>query len=1399
MGSDHVNSEQVTVVEPPFSPPKKQLSGRSLHSIFILALLLLMVIPASADLDILVIGSSRSYSEGGESGSVHEKAFNPTLVADKLRDILDGDAAVGETVNVVVEDIYKNKTLDTALGGGGDIYAFNYRCYSLAQYYMWPEGQDGRLKNLRGENGTNWDYIILMSDPYLLANMPGIYAEGVNLLANEIEKGSAKTVLLAQWPENTSTFSATQFNEIVYRVGRSAHLTVAPSGKAWSSLSPQDTSSQHPTPDGSYLAAASLYSSIFDRNAETSSYSYNDTIANHAFTTVQANASTPQYTGEFSTETAFSMKYVSKRHIQFNETGSSSENGIYNKLKTAMDRCKVTYTRYKAPSTWPAGVAPVDFNLGRGNSWFEAEKQYKIDSNDYDRSYGFPMGDHSDSAAVTMLYGIDKRYYGSGYNDGTDLGIGYDMTRQGEVSSDVRCIPIRMMWAKIHQARPLLEPNRDAWHMSHYLDEASSTFTYTLLSGRCPVGDEPATVDSSDWYLWLGRKIGYETAWRMSHVQTRVPGFKVQPSASSATSVTPSSGETLKVRFMYKPESTVTVTVAVDTPTAAIVSPSVLTFSPDNYSVEQSVSIIGLPGSTTNEDFNVVFTTLSDDEVYNGLGDSWLYTNNRPTSQSLTTVHHGVTSQDLVLDQEASLSLNSGVSNMTPANTTIVGPSHGSITWSGNQPVYTPDSGYLGVDSFAYYVLDGNTLTDGTINLYITPTQLEVKAKGYAILSGDLTPSTQDGTDLGAIEAAGNGTLLQTFTVTNHSATNTLNFTHAPTKVYLEGASAGQFTLTQDLSGSLAPGQSGFFQISFDPSISGIHDATVKIESDASPQSTHFHTIRGIGVGFPGVSIQTPSAISNTSATLEGTLDAGGSAEVTIFWGTTDGGETPAAWEYSQTITVATSAFSVDISNLSSVTTYHYRYLATNAFGESWAGDAATTVTTTSTAPVFTSLVLPPAQLNHSYNVSLINLGILIDTDLPADTLIFTKISGPTWLNLQADGMISGTPGFDALSAGTVSLTVKVDDSYGHSTQAVLSMSISKTDPDLLLWYKLDETSGTTAEDSSGNNYDGSLIGGLSWISGHTNGSIDINAAGRIDIPAAALSGLDAEVTIAFWAKGDIGLSSNSIFMADNSSGDPVMKIRLPLSGKVYWDTGGSSLDRVTKAKAVEDFSGRWTHWAFTKNATNGKQTIYMDGTQIASSSNKTESLSGTIIASLGSETDGDKSYNGVIDDFRIYQRELNSQEVADIHGGPVQFSDWWLTNFSSGQQASIIVSPMEDDPDLDGVPNLIEYAFGTDPHVFQPAPSGNQETLSEISGWSTTFDRFASRADINLYLERSHNLQPGSWQVVAESVAGAAVSAQNGAQVESATGSEPETVKIFVPYAPEETSQFFRWKATNP
>lgn len=669
-----------------------------------------------ADMNILVVGSTHSYSDTNEFGVIPEKPFNPANISRELALILSNDRELGQGVNVVFDDIFKTKDLKVRYSKGSTL-DFVSHCYSLAQHFMWPEGKEERLANLRGELDIAWDYVVIMADPYILANFPGMYAEGIKLLTAEIKKGTAEAILLAQWPEPNSSFSAGDFNEVVYRIADTANLRVAPAGKAWDSLVAKDSSMDHPTPNGAYLAAASIYSTLFTQSASASNYTYDDSLANHAYDVIQSNLNEAQYDGVYADITTFQMKYVKKRTLSYLETGTSTENGIAGAITRSVNAFGVNYDN---------NVSHWDFNYGRGNDWWEDNKDYEVNPEKYDRSYGFPMHHYGiPSANKTLPYGIDKHYYNNGYSlqyeDGTDLGIAYNMIRPGTrelgLPLDVRAIPIRLMWLKMREVYPELNALGDPTHMGRHLDDATAAFMITLLTGRCPIIDEPAERGSTAWLQWLGHKIGYETAWQMSHLSTRAPGFKVSPSSWKIKTVSPNRSETLSVRFMLEPNTAVNVAVSVSDLSTALVSPKTLTFTPENHDAPQKVRVIGLPGANPRETVSVNFLTESEDLINDGLSDSWEYTNQRPADEVFEIIEQSDSAINAIADEISVINL--GIDTSQRNNTITTEPFNGQLTWDGNKLLYTPNPGFIGSDSFAFAVAIDGKIHRGHITIKV--------------------------------------------------------------------------------------------------------------------------------------------------------------------------------------------------------------------------------------------------------------------------------------------------------------------------------------------------------------------------------------------------------------------------------------------------------------------------------------------------------------------------------------------------------------------------------------------------------------------------------------------------------------------------------------------------------
>jgi hypothetical protein len=508
--------------------------------------------PVSAKtVNILLIGSTRRFASDATVAPLDWKANGNQVSA-----ILKRELKIAGQANITFEDIYRSKAVDTAMGQNGTESSMTYHAHSLAQWFFWPEGRDERLANLRGQGKTAWDYVVLAGDPYLIAHMPGVYAEGVTLIADEVAKSNAKLVLIASWSGGTA---ASQMEHVVSRVATSGGFQVVPGN-----IATQAARAAKAAPKGDH---------------------------------------------------PFAMNPLDKPLITYHHTGSSSEKGIEQSLRAAASRGGATVKKV-APAE---GQPKVDFNYGRGNSAFEKDKQYKVAPDLYSRAYGFPMQDHSKTATTSMLYGIDRRP-----DDGTDLGIAHDMIRQDELKQGVRAVPIRLLWAKLNDAAPGGSPMGDRWHMHRDLLDATGTYLFTTVSGRTPLGDKPSDGDAKAMRSWTAHRIGYETAWRMSHLQTRVPGFVVRP-RDGTRHVSADEPDSLEVKFHYPPTHPVAVTIATSEPGAAQVTPTQLIFTPQNHATAQTVAICG-PALSQSTPVKITFTTVSEDPVFDGLATSWFHT-----------------------------------------------------------------------------------------------------------------------------------------------------------------------------------------------------------------------------------------------------------------------------------------------------------------------------------------------------------------------------------------------------------------------------------------------------------------------------------------------------------------------------------------------------------------------------------------------------------------------------------------------------------------------------------------------------------------------------------------------------------------------------------------------------
>jgi hypothetical protein len=256
--------------------------------------------------------------------------------------------------------------------------------------------------------------------------------------------------------------------------------------------------------------------------------------------------------------------------------------------------------------------------------------------------------------------------------------------------------------------------------------------------------------------------------------------------------------------------------------------------------------------------------------------------------------------------------------------------------------------------------------------------------------------------------------------------------------------------------------------------------------------------------------------------------------------------------------------------------------------------------------------------------------------------------SGPMTFFDVMDGTIHGVATYDAaLPVAEIQSHVAAYNVGGPSL------------PNPIGYWNFDDV-GSTAIDASGN--PAIAVGdiqGATHVPGKFGGALDFNPAGANQVviaranEALASLGDTEEVTVAFWQYGDVAAQprSDTIFSAQNAGGGRVLQSHLPWgNSRVYWDAG-NSYNRIDKAASPAEFEGSWQHWAFTKNNNTGQMKIYQNGA-LWLSGGGTLTLDGIASLAIGSQI-GTNYYDGMVDDFAIWNTELSPSEIAQIATSP--------------------------------------------------------------------------------------------------------------------------------------------------
>ena len=211
----------------------------------------------------------------------------------------------------------------------------------------------------------------------------------------------------------------------------------------------------------------------------------------------------------------------------------------------------------------------------------------------------------------------------------------------------------------------------------------------------------------------------------------------------------------------------------------------------------------------------------------------------------------------------------------------------------------------------------------------------------------------------------------------------------------------------------------------------------------------------------------------------------------------------------------------------------------------------------------------------------------------------------------------------------------------------------------LVGYWRLDETEGTTAKDSSEGRNPGRLVGlnpATAWVAGHAAGGLSVQAGGYVEVlPSASLDSITTQVTVSGWgylqgtvmdyatiASREIGSTIDQHYhISINTDETPTLFI-------------ASDADMVRLTTPTPVTRSTWVHIAGTYDGTIAR--LYVNGQHVAA-----EPLAGPIKADttpfiLGGNGNGMSTptelFPGRIDEVMLYRRALTPVEIAQLHDG---------------------------------------------------------------------------------------------------------------------------------------------------
>jgi len=233
--------------------------------------------------------------------------------------------------------------------------------------------------------------------------------------------------------------------------------------------------------------------------------------------------------------------------------------------------------------------------------------------------------------------------------------------------------------------------------------------------------------------------------------------------------------------------------------------------------------------------------------------------------------------------------------------------------------------------------------------------------------------------------------------------------------------------------------------------------------------------------------------------------------------------------------------------------------------------------------------------------------------------------------------------------------------------------AIAVSDPNLLGWWKMDEGGGATAVDWSGHGHHARFGSPApAWATGLFGGALRFagNGDSAVCPDGSFLNGL-AALTVTAWVKSDVTNTDRGLLIFETPAGADNMDLRYDAAGGTGGGTNGMKMGVTVSVNGfntilqLETSSGRqttdWQHLAMVWSSGQALK-FYLNGkldTPTANSAAATGPLANfsAVIIGKGGKDTGDSSWDGLIDEIRIYRKALTLAEIQTVLRGDLRLA----------------------------------------------------------------------------------------------------------------------------------------------